>query len=69
MESRKMVLMNLCARQEHRHRCREQTCGHREERVGRTERYIAISTMPCVKQIASGKWLCSTGTQPSAVMT
>ena len=30
MESRKMVLMNLFAGKEWRHRCREWTCGHRE---------------------------------------
>ena len=27
MKSRKMVLMNLFAGQEQRHRCKEQTCG------------------------------------------
>ena len=34
MESRKMVPMNLFAGQEHRHRHREQTCGHSGRRSG-----------------------------------
>ena len=33
--SRKMILKNLFARQEYRHRHREQTCGHSEGRRGR----------------------------------
>ena len=32
--SRKMVQMNLFAGQEQRHRCKERTCGHREEGEG-----------------------------------
>ena len=35
MESRKIVLMNLCVRQQERHRHKEQTCGHSEGRKGR----------------------------------
>ena len=34
MESRKMVLMNLSARQHWRHRHREESCGHRRRRRG-----------------------------------
>ena len=34
MESRKMVLMNLFAGQQKRHRHREQACGHSGERRG-----------------------------------
>ena len=34
MESRKMVLMNLFAGQQKRHRHKEQTCGHSEGRRG-----------------------------------
>ena len=37
MESRKMILMNLFAGQEWRHRHREQTCGHSRGRRGRDE--------------------------------
>ena len=37
MESRKMVLMNLFAGQEERHRRRAQTCGHRWGRRGGTD--------------------------------
>ena len=39
MESRKMVLMNLNAGEQWRHRHREQTCRHSgEKRVGQMER-------------------------------
>ena len=34
MEYRKMVLMNLYAEQESRHRQKEQDCGHSGEREG-----------------------------------
>ena len=37
MKSRKMVLMNLFAGQEWRHRCREQICGHSKVRWGWNE--------------------------------
>ena len=41
MESRKMVLMNLLAGQQWRHRNREQTCGHSGARRGWDELRIA----------------------------
>ena len=37
MEPRKMVLMNLFAGQEWRHRCREQICGHSKVSWGQNE--------------------------------
>jgi len=49
MESRKMVLINLFAGKEWRHRCREWICGHcRGERESRMngERSINIYTQP-----------------------
>ena len=56
MESRKMILMNLFAEQQWRHRHREQTCGHSGEGEGGTnwksdgETYI----LPYINQIAMG---------------
>ena len=47
MESRKMVLMNLFARQQWRQRTDLWT--HREKRVGRIERVALKHTLPCVK--------------------
>ena len=41
MESRKTV-MNLFARQEYRHRCRKQTCGHRVGRKEEDELRVAL---------------------------
>ena len=70
MESRKMMLKNLFAGQEWRHRHRERTFGHGvggKERVGRIE---SIFTLPRVKQIVSGKLLNSTGSSAlRSVMT
>ena len=54
MESRKMVLMNLFAGQQWRHRHKEQTYGHRwggewKERVGQIESSVEAYTLPSVK--------------------
>ena len=68
----KMVQMNLFAGPEQRHRCREWTCGHGGKREGGTnwEIRIDIYTLPCVKQIASGNLLYSTGSSAwCSVMT
>ena len=64
MEPRKMVLMNLFAGQEWRHRCREQICGHSKVSWGQNElkQQHEVYTLPCVKQIASGKLLYNTRT-------
>ena len=62
MVSRKMVLMNLSAGKELRCRYTEWNCdttGEGED--GKIESSIKIYTVPCVKQIASGKLLCNTG--------
>ena len=65
MESRKMMLKNLFAGQEWRHRHRERTFGH-----GGGGRIESIFTLPRVKQIASGKLLNSTGSSAlHSVMT
>ena len=68
-----MVQMNLFAGQEYRHRCREWTCGHGEGGRGggmNWEIGIDIYTLPCVKQIASGKMLYSAGSSAlCSVMT
>jgi len=63
-EISKIVVMNLLARKEWRHRCRERTCGHSRERRGwgGWKRSIDIYTASCVKQIAGGKLLYDTGT-------
>lgn len=65
MKSTKMVVMNLLARKEWRHRC-----GHSRERRGWDEwkRSIDIYTVSCVKQIAGGKLLYNTGT-PTLVLS
>ena len=66
MESRKTV-MNLFARQEYRHRCRKQTCGHRVGRKEEDELRVAlmqhILTTMC--KIAMRKLLDSTGSSAS----
>ena len=51
MESKRMVLMNLFARQQWRNKQREQTYGHREEgrRGRRMERVTWKLTLPHVK--------------------
>ena len=61
MESRKMVQINLSARQEERHRCREWTCGHSGGRRGGMSCRVRIDayTLPRIKQRASGKQLSS----------
>ena len=43
METRKMVLMNLFAEQQWRHRHREQTCGHGREGTNEQVRRIESS--------------------------
>ena len=69
MKSRKLVPLILCARQQKRHRNKEQTLdtvGEGEDGMiwkNSTETY----TLPCVKQRASGKLPYNTqGAQPSA---
>ena len=55
-----------------RHRRREQTCGHSGEkgRVGCIQRVALTCVLSCVKQIASGKLLHSTGSSAQcSVMT
>ena len=51
MESRKMVLMNLSAGWQWRHRHRDQTCGHRGEGEGGMNEKCSIEacTLPYVK--------------------
>ena len=51
MESRKMVLMNLFAGQQWRHRHREQTCGNSRGRRGGTNGKSGMETyaLPYVK--------------------
>ena len=70
-ESVKMVLMNLFAEQELRHRHRQWTCGPvGEGEGGQTECPTDIYTLLCVKQTAIGKLLCSTGSSNGcSVMT
>ena len=52
-----MVQMHLFAGQEERRRCREQTCRHKVEGQCGMNGEIGSDrhTLPCVKQIASGK--------------
>ena len=63
MESRKMVLMNLFAGQQRRHRCKEQTFGL----IGRGrgwmiwENSTETCTLPCVKQMARANSMHETG--------
>ena len=61
VEYRKMVQMNLFARQEKRCRRREWVCGHRGWCGMNWEIGIGMCAVPCAKQIASGKLLYSTG--------
>ena len=59
-----MVVTNIFVGQEQRHRRREQTYGHGvgvEESGKNWKSSTDIYTLPCVKQIASGKLLYSTG--------
>ena len=68
----KMVLMNIFAGQEWRHRCREQIYGCSGGRRGwvKSRSSIDIHTLPFVKQIASRKQLYSTGSSTwCSVMT
>ena len=68
MESRKMVLMNLSAGEQWRHRHREQTCRHSGGKEGRAngERSIETCTLPYVKQPV-GTCCMMQGAQPSAL--
>ena len=65
MGSRKMVLMNLFARQQCRYRHREQTYGHswlrEKEKVGGMEKVTWKCTLTYVKWIASGNLLHDSG--------
>ena len=63
VESRKMIQMNLFAGQEQKGRHGEQMCGHRGAGEGgmNWEIRFDINTLLCVKQIASGNLLYSTG--------
>ena len=58
-----MVQMHLFAGQEERRRCREQTCRHKVEGQCGMNGEIGSDrhTLPCVKQIASGKLVCNRG--------
>ena len=48
--------MNLFARLDWRHRCREWTCRHSGGGAGMNwEIRFEIRTLPCVKQVASGE--------------
>ena len=67
-----MVQMNLFSGQEQKHRCRGRTCGHRAEGEGvmNWEIRFNLSTLPCVKYIASGNLLYCTGSSAwCSVMT
>ena len=73
MESRKMVQMNLFAKQKQRCRYREQTYGHQGEKGkgGMSwEIRTDIHTLLCIKQITNGILLYSAGnsTQYSLVI-
>ena len=59
-EPRKMILMNLSARQQWRHRHKEWTYRHRsgKERVGRIERVALKHALPHVKFFSSVAQLC-----------
>ena len=63
VESRKMVLMNLFAGQQWRHRHREQNYGHGGGAAGGTNREssLEIYTLWYIKWIASGNLLYDTG--------
>ena len=69
----KMVQMNLLAVQEYTGRYTEQTCGHEgREKEGEMnwESTIDMDTLQCIKQIASGDLLYSTGSSAQcSVMT
>ena len=65
-----MMLKNLFAGQEWRHRHRERTFGHGVGGTARVGRIESIFTLPRVKQIVSGKLLNSTGSSAlRSVMT
>ena len=56
---KRIVLMNLCAEKEWRHRNREWTCGHTGEGEGRAtwESTIDIYTLSRVKQLVGSCWI------------
>ena len=63
MKSRKMVLMNLFAGKEWRHRCRDRTCGHsrgRSERDKWRKQHQHVYAIVC-KMDMGGKLLYNTG--------
>ena len=70
MESRKMVQMNLFAKQKFRHRCREQIYEYQGGRGGINWKIgIDIYILLCIKQITNENLLYNTGnsTQYSVV--
>ena len=69
MESRKLVLMNLLAGQEQRHRCREQLCGHSGGRRWDKLRGALAHMHTIMCEIASGKLLDSTGSSDQCFVT
>ena len=73
MESRKMVLKNIFARQQWRHRYREQTYGQGWGRGGEGEMngesIMEAYTLPHVKQRAYGNFLYNSGTSDGSSVT
>ena len=72
VESRKMVQMNLFAKQKQSHRCRKQTYGYQGGKGGggmNCEIGIDIYTLVYMKQVTNENLLCNTGnsTQCSVV--
>ena len=72
VESRKMVQMNLFAKQKQSHRCRKQTYGYQGGKGGggmNWEIGIDIYTLVYMKQVTNENLLCNTGnsTQCSVV--
>ena len=69
LKSRKIVLMNLFAEKEWRHRHREQTCGHSRGTEDRKNWESIIDTyiVSWVKYKPSGNLLYNTGSQPGAL--
>ena len=69
MDSRKMLKMNLFAKQKQRHRCREQTYGYQGGKGGgmNWEIGIDIYTLLCIKQITNENLLYSTGNSINAL--
>ena len=64
-----MVLMNLFAGQEQRHRRRAQTCGHGEGEVGRMESRVDTCTLPYGKEETRGNLLYDAGSSARCSVT